>query len=108
VPDFDEARRQHMLEIPVNELDSVERHHLLCVTVGRIPPAKTYFAILAGDQSSTSKCNSMRVAGQILQNVLRTAEWTSGIHDPVDSLEFVHEAIEFAGVSELSKRAAKT
>jgi hypothetical protein len=50
----------------------------------------------------------MRVAGQILQNVLRTAEWTSGIHDPVDSLEFVHEAIEFAGVSELSKRAAKT
>ena len=49
MPDFDEAGRQDMQKVAVNELDGIECHHLLLITVGRIAPAKTYAAILTAE-----------------------------------------------------------
>jgi hypothetical protein len=104
MPDFDEAGRQQMKKVAVNELDGIQCHHLLLITVGRISPAKTYVAILTADQPATGEGDPMCVASEILQNVFGTAEWASGIHNPIDSLEISQQAAEFGGLAQVAAR----
>jgi hypothetical protein len=58
-------------------------HQLLFAAVRVILPAERDLAIGEGNDPVVGDGDTMCVAGQVMKNVLRTAERRFGVHDPV-------------------------
>jgi hypothetical protein len=65
------------------ELICGDRHDFLLAAVGIVFPAKRDPIILERHQSMVGDGDAVRIAGEIIQNVLGTAERWLGIDDPV-------------------------
>lgn len=65
------------------ELIGCHSHQFLLAAVGVILPAERHVAIGEVDKPVIGDGDTMGVAGQVMKNVLRTAEWRFGIHDPI-------------------------
>ena len=87
VADLDEAGRQHVEQKAADELDGVQRHELVLVVIGRVSPAEGRMAIAHLDQAPVGDGHAMRVAGQVLEDMLGSAEGRLGIDHPLQSLE---------------------
>ena len=86
---------------------SVERQELLLVPVGRVSPAEGHLAILHLDQAAVGDGHPVRIASQILEDMLGTAKGRFGIDHPVQSLELSEELIEGSRLLPSRERAAK-
>ena len=82
--DAAEALRQHVEQEATNELVRVERHHLALVVGAIILPAKADTTVLAGEEPAVGDGDAMGVAAEIVEHLLRSAEWAFGIDDPFD------------------------
>ena len=69
------------------ELIGVECHQPLFAAMGVVLPAEGHIAVDEVDQPVVGDCHPMRVAGQIVENVLRSAEGWLGIDDPAFPIE---------------------
>jgi len=105
--DLDEAGWQDVKQEPADELDRVERQELLLVPVGRVSPAEGHLAILHLDQAAVGDGHPVRIASQILEDMLGTAKGRFGIDHPVQSLELSEESIEGSRLLRSRERAAK-
>jgi hypothetical protein len=65
------------------ELICGERHDLLLATVRIVFPAKRDLIVLERNQSMIGDGDAVRIASEIVQNMLGTAEGGLGIDDPV-------------------------
>lgn len=105
--DLDEAGWQEGKPEPADELDRVERPELWWVPVGRVSPAQGHWAILPLDQAAVGDGPPVRIASQILEDLLGTGQGRLGIDHPVQSLELSEESIEGSRLLASREHAAK-
>ena len=83
VADADQALRQNVDQEAAQELICGDRHDLLLAAVRIVFPAKGDSIILERHQSMVGDGDAVSIAGEIVQNMLGTAEGWLGIDDPV-------------------------
>jgi len=76
-----ESRQQGMEEKPADELIGAQFHVANAVAVLVVLPLKGDIAILDRMQTLITDCHSMRIAGQIVADVLGSSEWPLGVGD---------------------------
>jgi hypothetical protein len=72
-----------MQQKAAHELDSVERHDLLPVAVGRIAPAEGHLAVFEAEKTPIRDGDSMRIVSQIPNDVLRPGKRLFSVDDPL-------------------------
>ena len=87
------------------ELIGCHGHQFLFAAVGVILPAERHEAIGEVNDSMIGDGGTMGVAGQVMENVLRTAERRFGVYDPVLKEQRTKERTESTFVCERSKRS---
>jgi hypothetical protein len=95
VPDADQALGQNVDQESAQKLVCGNGHNLLLAAVCIVFPAKRDSIILERHQSMVGDGDAVRIASEIVQNMLGAAEGWLGIDDPVL-------------VEELSEKLAKT
>jgi hypothetical protein len=83
VADADQALRQNVDQEAAQELIGGDRHDFLLAALRIVSPAKRDPIILERNQSMVGDGDAVRVTGEIVQNMLGTAEGWLGIDDPV-------------------------
>jgi hypothetical protein len=83
VADADQALGQNVDQESAQELNRGDRHDLLLAAVRIVFPAKRDSIILERNQSMVGDGDAVRIASEIVQNMLGTAEGWLGIDDPV-------------------------
>ena len=81
--DADEGMWKHMKKKAPQELLRCEGHEFLFAAMRIILPAESDLAIRKGNNPMVGDGHTMCIAGQVMQNVLRTAERRFRVHDPV-------------------------
>ena len=71
-----------------------DRHQPLLAFACVVFPAEGYFAVSEIDDSMVADGDAVRVACQILKNVLRSSEWSFRIDDPVIAIESPEKGME--------------
>ena len=107
VPNLDEAGRQGMEQVAVDELSGLKSHRAAPVVVPRVAPAKAHLSVLEADEPSVGDGNPMGVAGQILQNVLGSAERRLGVDHLLSSSEASEQRVEGSRCRECSQLAGE-
>ena len=77
-----------------DELNGVECHGLRLVAVRIILPEESHPATVNRQDAAVGDCHPMRVAGQILQDLLRASEWRFHEHHPFDPLRAAQQGFE--------------
>ena len=77
------AMWKHMEKKAAQKLLCCHCHQFLFAAVGVILPAESDLTIGEVDEPMVGNRDAMCVAGQIMKDVLRTAERRLGVHDPV-------------------------
>ena len=85
VADLDEAGGQDMEQEAADELDRIEGHDAAAVAMSGVPPAEAHLSVIEAEESSVGDGNPVRVAGQILQHMLGSAERRLGVDHPLSS-----------------------
>jgi hypothetical protein len=83
VADADQALRQNVDQESAQELIGGDRHDFLFAAVRIVFPAKRDSIIVERNQSMVGDGDAVRIASEIVQNMLGTAEGWLGIDDPV-------------------------
>jgi len=83
VADSDQALGQNVDQEAAQELICGDRHDLLLAATRIVFPAKRDSIILKRHQPMVGDGDAVRIAGEIVQNMLGTAEGWLGIDDPV-------------------------
>ena len=83
------------------------RHGAAAVVVPRVAPAKAHLSVLEADEPSVGDGDPMGVAGQILQNVLGSAERRLGVDHPLSSSEAPEQRVEGVRRRECSQLAGE-
>src|SRR6267154_2001357 len=76
-----------MQQKPADELLGAERHEFGLSTLPIILPAKADAALLEVDEPAVGDRHAMRVAPEISERLLGTAERTLGVHNPIRSAQ---------------------
>ena len=105
--DSNEAMRKNMQEKASNELQHIEGHHFLFIGVFVIAPAEGDFAVHKADQPMIGDCDAMRVAAQIIKDLMRAAEGRFGIDDPFRFAAALKKVLELFRSVEFLKRSVK-
>ena len=74
VPDADEAGGKQVEQEAAQELLDRERHQALLIAVGGVSPAKGDLVVGQGDEAMVGDGDAMRVASEVVENMLRAAE----------------------------------
>jgi hypothetical protein len=94
VSDAREASWEHVFEETMQEDLMLECHRTPLVVMGVVFPAEGHLSIGNVNQPMVGDCDTMRVPGQIVQDVAWTTEWSLGINHPVLSKERAEEGME--------------
>ena len=92
-------------EEAADELVRIERHLPGRVAMAIIAPAENHAAVVGADQAAVGDGDAMRVAPEIGENVLASAERRLGIDNPVLTANPPHCRSKDIGVVELGERA---
>ena len=84
MPDPLKSAGQDMQQETTHELIGIQTHQLLSRFVTVILPVKANFAFDAIDQTMIGNSDPMRIAAQILKDLLRTTKRSLGIDRPVN------------------------
>jgi len=78
-----ESARHDVHQESPQELSGVQRHFAWPVVVGIVLPKERHIAIVHRNQASVGNRDLVRVAGQLLENLLRSAERLFRVHNPL-------------------------
>ena len=101
VPNADEAAGKHMQEKTAEELIGGKGHLPLLIAVGVILPAEGHFFAVKAQQTMVADCNAVGITSEIVQNVLRSAEWRLGIYDPILPTQLVEKSSKLIRITEV-------
>ena len=85
-----------MKKEPSDELICLERHGLLTVVVGIIPPPEKDFAVLDIEDTVIADGDSVCISTEIFENTFGATERRFAIDDPLLFIELFPEGIEGA------------
>ena len=94
VADLDETGGQHMEQEAADELDRVELHDAAAVAMSGVSPSEANLAVIETEESSVGDGNPMRVAGQILQHMLWSAERRLGVDHPLSPAQGTKQRVK--------------
>ena len=92
---------QNVEQEAAQELICGNGHDLLLAAPCIVFPAKRDSIILESHQSMVGDGDAMRIAGQIVQNMFRTAEGWLGVDHPVFAEEESQERVEWRGLGKI-------
>lgn len=101
VADAMEAVRQRVKQEPTDELVCREGHDLRAAVMAVVLPAESHMIVRNADQAGVGNRDTMGVAAEIGQHLLRTAEGGLGVDDPLDAPQFVELAGEGGGFGKI-------
>jgi hypothetical protein len=81
------------------ELVDREGHQTLLVLVGGVSPTKGDLVLLEGDEAVIGDGDAMRIAAEVVENMLRAAEGRFAVDDPVLAEQLAEERGESLGWS---------
>lgn len=85
VSDADEPARQNMQQEATQEFIHVESQEALLVVMSGVSPAEGDLVIKERNQTVIGDCDTMGVGTEVAEHVLRSAEGSLAINDPVGS-----------------------
>jgi hypothetical protein len=91
VPDADQALGQNVDQESAQKLICRNGHNLLLTAVRIVFPAKRDSIVLKRNQSMVGDGDAVRIASEIVQNMLGTAEGWLGVDDPILAKELSEE-----------------
>ena len=97
--DADQPFRENVDRESSQKLIGGDRHDFLLATVRIVFPAKRDSIILERHQSMVGDGDAVRIASEIVQNMLGTAEGWLGIDDPVLVEELSEKLAKATGLS---------
>jgi len=100
VADAREPARQNVLEKTPQELLMSQGHDAAFAVVRIIFPAEGHVRVVDINQAVIRNRNPVRVSGQVMEHVFRSAEGLLGIHDPVFSEQRSHKGGECRGLGQ--------
>jgi hypothetical protein len=103
----DIARRQYMKKESPDKFIGLQRHGLLTVPVGIIPPEEGNFAVLEGEDAVITDGNPMGISAEVLKDPLGAIEGGFAIDDPRFPVEMPPEGLEVFGVLEMAEMGGK-
>ena len=83
VPDAHEAGGKHVEQEAAQELVHGQGHEALLVAVGGVSPAKGDLVVGQGDEAMVGDGDAMRVASEVVENMLRATEGRFAVDDPI-------------------------
>ena len=101
------AMREHMQKKAAQKLLGRYGHQLLFAAVGVILPAERHLTVGEVHEPVVGDGDAMGIAGQIMKNVLWTAERRFGVHDPVLAKERAKKKMECSFLRKRLKTAGK-
>src|SRR6185437_12656271 len=107
VPNLHETGGQDVEKEAPDELSSLESHGAASVVVPRVAPAKAHLAVLDAYQPSVRDGNPVRVACQILQHMLGSAERRLGVDHPLLTSQASEQRVEGARCRECNQLAGE-
>ena len=96
VTDLDETGGQHMEQEAADELDRIERHDAAAVAMTGVAPAEAHLSVIEAEESSVGDGNPVRVAGQVLQHMLGSAERRLGVDHPLSPAQAPEQGVKCA------------
>lgn len=91
MPDADQALGQNVDQESAQELICRNGNNLLLTAVRIVFPAKRDSIVLKRNQSMVGDGDAVRIASEIVQNMLGTAEGWLGVDDPILAKELSEE-----------------
>ena len=83
-----------MRQEPSQEFVNSESHLPLLVPVGIVFPAECDLAVLKGEQAMVGDSDAMGVTGQVVEDILGSAEGWLGVNDPILSKQGTEQSTE--------------
>jgi hypothetical protein len=74
--------RQDVKKESPQELEGGERHGSFAIPVGIVLPGEGHVSAFDRLETVVGDCNAVGVAGEILENLVRTSEWGLAVDDP--------------------------
>jgi hypothetical protein len=99
VSDADETARHHVLKEPSDELDSIERHDFLGISVRIVLPMERHGSIVDSCQPMIRDRHAVSVTGQVFEHLFRSAEWRFGMNHPFRSAKRVEPPTELQRIT---------
>src|SRR5216684_76555 len=90
-----------------DELDRVEGHDAAAVVMSGISPAKAHLSVIEAEQPSVGDGDAVGVAGQVLQDMFRSAEWRLGVDHPISPTQHMKQGVKCARFGECSQHAGE-
>lgn len=100
VADADEMVRQDVKKKAAQEFGDRNREFPLLVAVCGIPPAKGHLVLLEIDQAMVGNRDTVRVAAQVLQNMVGAGKGWFAVNDPVLTEEWAKKGSESLGLGD--------
>jgi hypothetical protein len=82
MPEPDITMRQDVQKEPSDELLGLERHRLLFILIGIIPPMERNLSVLQLQDTVIADCDSVGISAEILQNTTDTIEGRFTVNYP--------------------------
>lgn len=105
VPDTHEALGQDVKEKPAHELVRGNGHDPLLVAVRIVPPTKCNLAAVEGNETVVGDGDTVGVAPEVTNHLLRAAEGGLGINDPVLAKQRSKKRREALGLFQMLNRS---
>jgi hypothetical protein len=86
--DADQSGGKHVEQEAADELDRIQGHDLGSTAVTVVLPVKADTTIFQRSQAVIGNRHAVSVAGQILENTLRSAKGRLDVHNPFDPCGF--------------------
>ena len=72
-----------------------------------VSPCECNFSILERNQAMVGNGHSMGVAAEIFDNLLRSAEWTFAVNNPIVAVEVANEGMKRLGIRKMLQVTVK-
>lgn len=105
MPDTHEALGQDVKQKPAHELLRGDSHDPLLVAARIIPPTKCNVAAVEGNEPVVRDGNTVGVAPEVTDHLLRAAESGLGIDDPVLTKQRSEKSREAVGLFQMLNRS---
>ena len=91
-----------MKEEPSDELSGLERHSLLFIPIGVVPPAERDSAVLDCEYTVIADSDPVGISAQVFKDALGTIEGRLAIDNPFFMIELPSEDLKGSGVPQMT------
>jgi len=94
-----------MKKEPSYELIGLERHGLLLIRIGIVPPAEGDSTVLDFEDTVITDSNPVGISAQVLKDTLGSIKWRLAVDNPFLMIELSSEHLKGSGFLEMTNAA---